>query len=618
MRATTVFSWIDKLRSEKLGLTMIGGSLLVVASMLALLAYYQQTADLERIRAQGLSLAQLVSEVPFKQLLAEQSQNTLNIVYQSQPRADLAYVAVVNTEDMPLAQTGAPGVVLPQANTVQAAASWTGERLLTLANGAKIIEYYAPVLSAAEHKGSIRVGYFYPVYLPQLSQLPFMASLALPVFLLTPLFYFLLRLEIRPLRNTHRELVQQFYSEHSDIFKLNMGEEFSEFAANFSDFFQMAKTKIARLEQEGASMQASGKILDYKFHKYEAMLEALPDALIVLDESGTAIFANSKLRPLLGVAPDDVLSKPLGSWCDNSELFHFIARCEKSKSGAVIPIDVSVQQGAVCKRVSVSAHPLFADGDQHKRLGRLLVFRDTSREAAAEASREEFIGHISHELKTPLHTMGMYIEELQGGAANDPAFRVEGLNVLKDETERMAGLISNILSITKIENGSLSIDRQRVRLGDLLSDAVATVQRSGKGKDLTFNTDIPNEVSAVAIDKNLMRVAINNLLTNAIKYNRPGGSVAVELEELPDSVRISVKDSGIGIAEQDVAHIFDKFYRSESEEVRASTGHGLGLSLVRDIINLHNGKISVRSEPGQGAEFIIEFYKDSEQLKKVG
>ncbi|MGI9288706.1 MAG: sensor histidine kinase, partial [Pseudomonadales bacterium] len=243
---------------------------------------------------------------------------------------------------------------------------------------------------------------------------------------------------------------------------------------------------------------------------------------------------------------------------------------------------------------------------------------DTSKEAAAEASRDEFIAHISHELKTPLHTMGMYIEELQGSAANDEAFRVEGLNVLQDETERMADLINNILSITKIENGSLAIDRQRVKLADLLNDALANVKRSEKAKGITFVADVPKEVGAVAIDKNLMRVAINNLLTNAIKYNRPGGSVSLELEELQESVRIAVKDSGIGIAEEDKPNIFDKFYRSEDDSVRERTGHGLGLALVRDIVNLHNGKISVNSELDKGTEFIIEFYKESDQLRKAG
>lgn len=612
-----MFQWSQKLRSEKLGLTMIAGSLLVVAVIVSLLTFFQQAADLNRIRAQGLSLAQLVSEVPFEQLLAEQSQNTLHIVYQSQPKAELAYVAVVNTEGMPLAQITAPGVVIPQSTSGARPGSWIGEHTAMLSDGAEVIEYYAPILSGGELQAFIRIAYFYPQLAISMTQLPLMASLALPVFLLTPLFYILLRREIRPLRRAHQQIAQQVSSTGASPLQLTMGEELTEFADNFNSFFKLAAKKIAALENERATLQASSKILDYKFNKFEAMLEAIPDALIVLDESGTVIFANSKLLPVFGIAADDALLRPLATWCDNSELFAFITRCQKSKSVAINPVQIALQLDKLTKRVSVSAFPLFAEGDQHKLLGRLIVLRDTSREAAAEASRDEFIGHISHELKTPLHTMGLYIEQLQH-AANDEAFRVEGLNILHDETERMTDLINNILSITKIENGSLAVDRQRVKLGELLKDALATVQRSDRAKNVTIVADIPSEVGAVAIDKNLMRVAINNLLTNAIKYNRPHGEVRLELEELPETVRITVKDSGIGIAAEDQLRIFDKFYRSEDDTVRGLSGHGLGLSLVRDIVNLHNGKISVHSELGSGSEFVIEFYKESEQLRKAG
>ena len=502
-----MFSWTHKLRSERLGLTMIGGSLLVVSVMVALLARYQHAADLDRISTRGLSLVQLI------------------------------------------------------------------------------------------------------------------AALVLLIFLLTSSFYLLLRREIRPLRLINRQIVQQTGQptrcQRSHPFKLTLGDELSDCAANFNSFFKTANAKIARLENERASMLASSKIVNYKFNQFEAMLEALPDGLIVLDESGSAMFANARLRPLLGVAAKDVLSRPLGAWCNNSELLHFIARCQKSQSVAISPVDIAIQQGDLSRCITVSAHPLFAEGDQHKLLGRLLVLRDSSKEAAARTSRDQFVAHLSHELKTPLHTMGAYIEELQGAAANDEAFRVEGLNVLHDETERMTGLINNILSITKIENGSLAIDRQRVRLADLLNDILTTVQRGEMSKGIRFISNIPTEVSAVAIDKHLMRVAINNLLTNAIKYNRPGGEVTLQLEELQESVRIAVKDSGIGISAADQPRIFEKFYRSEADAVRQCSGHGLGLALVRDIVGLHNGKISVNSQVDQGTEVVIEFYKESEQLRKA-
>jgi signal transduction histidine kinase len=114
-----------------------------------------------------------------------------------------------------------------------------------------------------------------------------------------------------------------------------------------------------------------------------------------------------------------------------------------------------------------------------------------------------------------------------------------------------------------------------------------------------------------------MRVAINNLLTNAIKYSNPGGAVSMSAEETEQTVRVSVRDNGVGISPEDQERIFDKFFRSEDDNVRQRTGHGLGLSLAREIIQLHHGTLSVNSVPGEGSEFIVEFSKEANLLKQA-
>lgn len=165
--------------------------------------------------------------------------------------------------------------------------------------------------------------------------------------------------------------------------------------------------------------------------------------------------------------------------------------------------------------------------------------------------------------------------------------------------------------------GSMSIERTRVKLRDLLQDAFDSCARAGREKGIDFRLDLPREISPVALDKNLMRVAVNNLLTNAIKYNAPGGAVSMTAEEGEQTVRVLVKDNGIGISPADQERIFDKFYRSEDEAVRQRSGHGLGLSLAREIIQLHHGTLKVNSTPGAGSEFIIEFNKEANLLKQA-
>jgi signal transduction histidine kinase len=193
---------------------------------------------------------------------------------------------------------------------------------------------------------------------------------------------------------------------------------------------------------------------------------------------------------------------------------------------------------------------------------------------------------------------------------------VEAANIIYDEVERLGLLINNLLSISKMETGSLFIERQRIKPLELLKDAFESVKRSDKENHLEYKLDLPNEMSPLAMDKDLFRIAVNNLLTNAVKYNRPGGSVVLSAEESDKQIIFRVKDTGIGIAGEDIEKIFEKFYRSENEEIRNKPGHGLGLTLAKSIVELHHGMLQVNSEAGKGTEFAIVFDKGGELVKE--
>ena len=140
--------------------------------------------------------------------------------------------------------------------------------------------------------------------------------------------------------------------------------------------------------------------------------------------------------------------------------------------------------------------------------------------------------------------------------------------------------------------------------------------RSAKDKDVSCSLDLPEEMSHIYVDKDLLRVAINNLLTNAIKYNRPQGKVTLSAEETDDQIIIYVKDTGKGIATDELDKIFEKFYRSSDPEISGITGHGLGLSLAKSIIELHHGRLQVESELQKGSTFSITFGKSDGLIKQ--
>jgi signal transduction histidine kinase len=215
---------------------------------------------------------------------------------------------------------------------------------------------------------------------------------------------------------------------------------------------------------------------------------------------------------------------------------------------------------------------------------------------------------VAHELKSPLNVIGMYGEML-ADTGDDETLRVEAVNVIQDEVERMTALVSNLLNVSKLEMGAMRPERHRVKLDDLLRDAWQHARTRAEAKGIRLELQVPRDIAAVAIDKDLFRIALNNLLGNAIKYNQAGGSVVLAAEEAGSDVVISVRDSGIGMAAQDVARVMEKFYRVAETGENARGGHGLGLYLAKQIVELHHGQLTLESELGHGSTFAIHLTK---------
>jgi two-component system, OmpR family, phosphate regulon sensor histidine kinase PhoR len=608
-------------KMERSSLAMVRAALLVIGLIAGLSFWQQNRTQEQRLRVQGTGLVRLLANMPYVELTPAGGGSPLRLLQPGDGSGELAYAALVDLGGRSLVEATAPGLFLPNATLpgADAPSAWFGERRLRdEPSGRNLIEFDAPVFDGADLGAFVRVGYFAPDFGPSARELPFIATLALLVFLLVPLFHWLLRREIRPLRQASGEIASLIEEGRLQPVAVHAAGELADFVGHFNRAITLAQQRVHVLEHDQQELETSSKLLSYSKARIERVLEALPEAVFVLDDEGVVTFANGKVSALLGVTREDVIGNPVATWCREPAMLELLQR-RVHRGAANAPaeaIELS-PQSAPEKVIAVSAYPLFAPRDAGTCLGTLVVVRDNTLESLARRSRGEFVAHLAHELKTPLNVLGMYSEALQGEEADDPQFRNEAVNVIRDEVERLAGLINNLLNITRIENGSLDLKRQRVKMGDLLRDAFENVSRSGRGGDYSFELEVPRELGLVNVDKDLLRIAINNLLTNAIKYNRPGGQVTLGAEEVGDRVRIIVRDTGIGINAQDRARIFDKFFRSEESEVRQRTGHGLGLALVKDIVELHGGSLAVDSEPGVGSEFVIELWRDAGVLQKA-
>lgn len=218
----------------------------------------------------------------------------------------------------------------------------------------------------------------------------------------------------------------------------------------------------------------------------------------------------------------------------------------------------------------------------------------------SEILKTDFISNVSHEIKTPLSSIKNYATLLKRDGVDEET-KNKYLAVILSSTERLSNLVSNVLKLNKLENQELVIDTERFKLDGLLSECVLSYEQVIEDKNITLNCDI-DEVE-INSSKGYLEIAFNNLISNAVKFTSNGGEISVSLKKQANKAIITVSDTGVGISKEVGERIFDKFYQIDGSH--AQEGNGLGLALVKKVIDLLGGEISVTSEVGVGSSFTI-------------
>ena len=603
--------------NQRLGLTMLIATLLVMVAI-AYLVFDQKRSEQEaHARNQGLDLVRLLASISWEELAPQTGRKDyLEIMSRGQSNSDFAYGVIVDLNGQIIAEVTRPGVIVPQVPISDEPTGWLGQRVLPQNGTDRIfIESHAPMFAGDRHMGFVRLGYFKPVLDPR--NMPLMALMMLFIFLLMPLFYFMMRREIKPLIEISERFEKLAGEAGMNEVELQPSQALNEFMEQFSSYIDATQTRIEALNVEHEDLVMSSKLLTYRNNRIDAILQNFPDAIMVIDEAGDVSYVNAKIDMMLGVDPEDILGKGIREWCDDPQIlplltFGDVKTSLQSNQDTILHKNDDGRE----RYLLFDVYPLFVPNDESKILGRLVVIRDVTESHELRQRQNEFISHISHELKTPLNVLSMYSESLLTQGV-DEEYRVEAVNVIRDEVERLSTLINNLLAINQYELGTTIAQRQYVRTNEFLEDAFENIRQSRGTGDLEFHLEVPREMSMAYIDKDLFRIAINNLLTNAIKYNKPGGSITLSAWENEEFLEIVVSDEGYGISEEDQNQIFDKFFRSPDENIRKQAGHGLGLALARQIVLMHHGDLSFTSELGKGSQFRIRLEKLSTQLMET-
>jgi len=326
----------------------------------------------------------------------------------------------------------------------------------------------------------------------------------------------------------------------------------------------------------------------------EILAAAIADPLIVADARGAIVMANGAAAEALG----DVragLSLPLKFRAPEMQ-----ALLEAMLAGDSTASADYVEKVPVERIYRVSA----ASAGEGSGLF-VLVFRDQSEARRIERMRADFIANASHEMRTPLAAIAGFVDTLLGPARNDAAARERFLVIIQEQTARMARLIDDLLSLSRLEMKALELGNRRVELTELLGSVVETLKPLADESGVTIVNAFGSEPVQVAGDRDELIQVFQNLLENACKYGRDGGVVTIERTRGDGEIGIAVRDRGPGIAAEHIPRITERFYRVDADSSRARKGTGLGLSIVKHIVVRHKGRLDIRSRLGEGSTFTV-------------
>lgn len=338
------------------------------------------------------------------------------------------------------------------------------------------------------------------------------------------------------------------------------------------------------------------------------ILNGISDPILITDSFDRLVQANTAAEELFGFSTEQMRRQPIDGLVSDSSLLAVMAQAREADTRSA----GRHSQYSIGNRIySSTVTPLAGDESQDEGEeaghGVVVVLRDVTREQEAARKKSEFVSHVAHELRTPLSSICAYVEMLVDGEAEEEATRKEFYEIIQTSADRLGRLIDNMLDISRIEAGTVRINKERISLAMVTREAIDMMRPKAVEKNIEFTESLTPVASSVMADRDLIYQAILNLIGNAIKYTPEGGKVCVKItpHEENQTILVEVCDTGVGIPEEDLPRMFGKFFRVEANKKMAK-GTGLGLNLVKNIVeSIHDGTVTLTSEVGKGSTFGI-------------
>jgi two-component system phosphate regulon sensor histidine kinase PhoR len=539
--------------------------------------------------------------------LRHRPEKLATIVQRTKAEASLSYCAVISPEGTILAHS-TPELVgahatLPTGSLLR----WgevTGTRFVD-EEGQILREYRVGLVSNGDHFGSLHLAVVEPNVWNTLAETAHVAPLAVLVPLaLVAVGAVVLSRTVSPMAGV--ELQLRTVAQRPPGSPLELAPLRARDATSLG--WNQVVELVARLQREsgGSDLQErlAQAVAARKQNDLAEILQNLQDGIAVTDAEGRITFANRAIAALLGedLTPEGLQGlefaaslKAQARCAADSPLFDPQA-CDRAAVS-----ELQREEGEAGRVLRIARQPLRSE----HRKGQVWSLRDITQQKLAEKMRDQFIDTATHELRTPLSNIKAYAETLATCSTIEVEQQKEFCNIINSEVTRLARFVDDLLSISSMEVGSLSADRQKVETARLFSEVLAKVKPLMVAKQIKFEVRLPEKMGDLKLDKEKMVAVMVNLLGNAAKYTPSGGHVSLKVQIDSQHLQIAVTDTGVGIAANELPMVFEKFFRSSDERVQSESGTGLGLSLAREVVRMHGGDIRVESQFNQGSTFLV-------------
>jgi PAS domain S-box-containing protein len=345
-----------------------------------------------------------------------------------------------------------------------------------------------------------------------------------------------------------------------------------------------------------------------------SVVDSVVEALVLVSPDGRVVSVNRRFEDLLGVTAGDVEGRNIDDLRSLVEraFAEPAAVLDRLRVGAVAgeaaePATASATTAVLAQRwpherqLALFASPVRSGG---RDLGTLYGLRDVTHERELDRMKTEFVSQVSHELRTPLTAIKGFTDLMLDGDAGELSDeQSEYLAIVKSNADRLVALINDLLDVSRIEAGRIQLKPEAVDVGGVLGSVLATMRPLADAKRQRMTLSVEDGLPQAWADRDRLVQVATNLVSNAHKYTQEGGSIDVSAARAGDFVNVAVRDDGMGIAAEDVARLFSRFFRVDSSLTREIGGTGLGLSIVKSIVELQGGAVTVDSEPGVGSTF---------------